>query len=131
MLEVGEIVGYDVEIHLIDTLVRVDVSVEINRSIAVLDEVVLTVDNTSGIEAIAKTVWNAMTPGVSHNDDNVSENDVGWYRLDPLFCLAMVKIMDKEHCDFRRVIESLRYKFIRDLMHHKWKMIQKQQSLYL
>ena len=97
----------DVTIHLIDTPGHVDFSVEVNRSVAVLDGAVLVVDSVAGVQAQTETVWRAMTQPSTNN--HLREiNQKGTH--EPLPCLAFVNKMDKEGCCFAHVIQTIQYK---------------------
>jgi len=91
----------EVDVHLIDTPGHVDFSVEVNRSVAVLDGAVLVLDAVAGVQAQTETVWRAMTRSPTGKDR---------YRHEPLPCLAMVNKMDREGCDFGRAIGTIRHR---------------------
>ena len=97
----------DVTIHLIDTPGHVDFSVEVNRSVAVLDGAVLVVDAVAGVQAQTETVWRAMTQPSNNNHINET-NKTNTH--EPLPCLAFVNKMDKEGCSFAHVIQTIQYK---------------------
>ena len=103
-----------VRIQLIDTPGHVDFSVEVNRSVAVLDGAVLVVDAVAGVQAQTETVWRAITRRTLNNhteedddDDSLPPQD---HAHEPLPCLALINKMDKDGCHFGNAIKSLRDK---------------------
>ena len=107
----------DVRVQLIDTPGHVDFSVEVNRSVAVLDGAVVIVDAVAGVQAQTETVWRAVTrPSWNNHDSFIEEGDDGQipegqdHAHEPLPCLALVNKMDKEGCHFEKAVESLREK---------------------
>lgn len=91
--------------------ISVDFSVEVNRSVAVLDGAVLVVDAVAGVQAQTETVWRAMTqPSINNHNTPPSEEEGAKNGHEPLPCLALINKMDKDGCNFGNAIMSLRHK---------------------
>jgi len=86
----------EVNIHLIDTPGHVDFSVEVNRSVAVLDGAVLVVDAVAGVQAQTYTVWKAIS------------QQQGDFSHEALPCVAVINKMDKEEANFEKAMETMR-----------------------
>lgn len=82
-----------VTITVIDTPGHIDFSVEVHRSVAVLDGAVLVVDAVAGVQAQTETVWKA----IRHRDSSLP-------------AMAVINKMDKEGRHFGNAVKSLRDK---------------------
>lgn len=103
----------NVSISLLDTPGHVDFSVEVNRSVSVLDGAVLVVDAVAGVQAQTETVYRAMTKPSQNNHSDVQSTAEAAelnHGHEPLPCLALINKMDKEGCHFGSAVESIRKK---------------------
>lgn len=100
----------EVIIHLIDTPGHVDFSVEVNRSVAVLDAAVLVVDAVAGVQAQTETVWRAITnPSINNHESRHAHAAINTSH-EPLPCIAFVNKMDKVGCNFGFALSTLKNK---------------------
>jgi elongation factor G len=107
--------GY--KINLIDTPGHVDFSIEIARSVAVLDGAVLVVDGVEGVQAQTETVWSAMQRvGVAGNlvaGDGDDDSDAAESPQKPLPCFAAINKLDRVGADFYKAVGTLNKKLRR------------------
>jgi elongation factor G len=80
------------EIHIIDTPGHVDFTIEVERSLRILDGVVVVFDAVGGVEPQSETVW--------HQADKYGVPKI-----------AFVNKMDRVGADFFRVIEMMKERF--------------------
>lgn len=100
----------EVTIHLIDTPGHIDFSVEVNRSVAVLDAAVLVVDAVAGVQAQTETVWRAITRPSMNNHQSSHLSSATEPTHEPLPCIALVNKMDKVGCNFGFAVSTLKHK---------------------
>lgn len=109
--------GIEVEINLIDTPGHVDFSVEVHRSVAVLDGAVLVVDAVAGVQAQTETVWRAIrntdiSSGICEGDDKkrLKASALGTHQHEPLPAMLFINKMDRDGADFSYSIDTVRRK---------------------
>lgn len=101
----------EVKVNLIDTPGHVDFSLEVNRSVAVLDGAVLVLDSVAGVQAQTETVWRSLSGQYQQHTSNNTENVIV-QQNEPLACVAMINKMDKDGCNFNNAVNSIKRKLV-------------------
>lgn len=114
-----------IEVNLIDTPGHVDFSVEVHRSVAVLDGAVLVLDGVAGVQAQTETVWRSMrntnaaasSASSADNNDATASNGAyskksqyGTHGHEPLPAIMYVNKMDRDGADLRYAVDTVRKK---------------------
>jgi len=95
---------------LIDTPGHVDFSVEVNRSVAVLDGAVIVLDAVKGVQPQTETVWRALKTPSINNHDRLQNQGFRLFSHNPLPCIAVINKMDKDGRNFGKAIGSIQKK---------------------